>query len=186
MNNRQQYLPEQENIIVDALRRTLDKTKHHEKFGTGARFAKVLRQELSGAFNVDSMCISTSPTRIEIWGQGADMNNSFCLHGGLGWEYHLNVQPWHAKIAKEVDIKDGRDCQERRRQEQDPTVRVVLAGYDGQVAGLLARIDEVRRDAAKVISDLPEPKSATIRKGHGCWKRPSSALTEQFPNLFKS
>lgn len=189
MNDKLKFTDEQHNAIVAAARRALDKVKHHEKFGTGARFAKAFKHELSGAFDVDKLVVFVTKDKIQVWGCGVHMDQTnFGLFSGLGWEWRGNTEreSWQALILREIDRNDTADYQERRRQEREPMVALALRVMNSEAEILLAQLGNLRKQAASLVGNLPVPAAATLRKNNPCWSNPSTELTEQFPNLFKS
>jgi hypothetical protein len=171
--------------VPAAARRALDKIKHHANFGRGGRFEKVFKQELSGFFNVDKLCVFVSADKIQVWGDGCHYDERFCLLGGLGWESGWNAGTWQDKISAEIDRNDTADYQERRIQENHSDIQVSLTEWNKEAVALMKQLEKVRERSHRIIQNLPVPTAATLRKDNPCWSNPSTALTEQFPNLFK-
>lgn len=182
MNEKIKFSDDQHNNIIAALRRALDKTKHHARFGRGGRFSSALKHELSGAFDVDKLCIHTSPDKISIWGCGVRVDDGVTLFGGLSWDSPCKGEPWFTAIAKEIEIADKADYNARLQQEA--ILSETFNTLEKQIVDLNFQIACIRRHGHAHIKRMPVPSSATIRKDHHCWERPSSQLSAKFPNLF--
>lgn len=178
------FTQEEHNAIIDAIRATLEDTKHHATYGHGTRFQKILKAKLPEDYRVT--CTSE---RIEVWQecasnttQGAWFNN---------YEQRVSLYfPWHyadpakilVKICEDLNRCDTRDCAERRQQEQENYG--AFRSLAQEAADLLGKLIALRAIASDIVKDLPIPTAATVRKSSVHWDRPSPELRAKFPNLF--
>ena len=151
--------------IVDALRRVFEKVKHYQTFN--GRIEKVIKSELSGyTVSVDQRA---NLHNLSIWGKDIDYSQRFhiCFH---------QSKPWQEAFSEELDIADCSDYLERLDAEEQILAELIRLNSE-----LLA----IRSTAKELIETLPIPQCCVTRKKPQFWDRPSSALSDAFPALFK-
>ena len=180
-DTKQNYSHEQRNEVIDALRATLEATRHHKSFGNGGRFKADLAKRLGSLGSL--YCVSVTDTLIRVWGNGAHYDSGVHLYFNLEIIGHDVVQiPWHEVISRAIDIADSRDTQEREEQEQD-NIRA-FGELNVRLQEALRTVQAIRKEALEVIGRLSDPRCATVRAGHFIWELPTSRLSKQYPDLF--
>ena len=161
---------QQQIAVVDGIRRAFAKFKHHREFTR--RVKPVLEAELPGyTVSVDPGASEHDLRTIRVWGNGLPYNNGSVY---LCWGQRAGGD-WTTGLVEQIEICDNRDHAERREDEKK---------LERKLAALQAKVEAARAEAEALVAALPEPKAATIRKGHPTWAGPSSELAAQFPMLF--
>lgn len=172
------YTAEQHNEVIDAIRAALEKLKHHQAWGNGTKFGNALRAALGDRFTT-YVATEYNLGKISVWGNGCDYVNRIFLCFNLD-----ACGSWANSLAQEIERNDSRDVQEREEQEQNRVS--VFGNLNVKLQEALRAVAAIREQAAQEIARIPEPRCATIRKGHFIWKEPTGRLAAQYPDLFKS
>jgi len=174
--NEKTFSPEQHTAIIDAIRATFEEVKHHIAFGNGGRFATALRKRLPEPYGVH--CNNEYLAHIYVWGHGVAYSKgvSLCFNA------NRNESGWQAALAMEIDRNDQRDYQERIEQEKE--CYLLFQAYDMEARLLRSRLARIRELCDAEIERLPEPASATVRKGACHWGSPSAHMRRLFPNVY--
>jgi hypothetical protein len=155
--------------VVAAIRRAMDKFRHHQAFT--ARVKPFIVAEVGEQYTV---CVRSGNAstfalhEIDVWGAGIEYNDR--VH--MSWSAS---KPWLAGMETELARCDNSDYEERLRDE---------AALHEKLRAMEAQVKALREHAAKLVEELPIPKSATLRAEPVFWQGPSSELREMFPMLF--
>ncbi len=172
---------EQNRIIVAAIRRGVEKVKHHKNLTS--RVEASIRAELEAAF-WRPICFSMRMPGVlsgslEVYGCGCDYNNrfySFMDHAKEGVH-------WSDLLLNGLLREDMCDYQERERTEVQ-TCAAKFFVLDKEIFELEAKIAALRAEAASMIEALPVPTSAKLRTEKHFWTRPSKHSQTNYPHLF--
>lgn len=159
---------EQRSIVIQALRRALEKFRHYQSF---SKRAKVFIQNELPDYTV---YVYTSNERfgrngVRVWGNGLNYEDAV----DIGVD--VNSKNWVQSFDEALDIADTSDYAERSKDEEQ--LIPILEGLE-------ARVVAIQEEANALFERLPIPKSAKARASSIYWDGPSIEVRKRFPKLF--
>lgn len=172
---RPKFTREQSVQIVNAIRAGIAATKHHKNYS--ARVQAAIRAEVDKIF--PGIVMNFGHHDIAAWhSKFCDFNNRFYAIWNWSSDAHWSEDIEMGALRRE----DVSDYIERIAQER--TLDAAFIALDVEARQLQAKLDTVRAAAIRVVSELPIPKSATLRASANFWNEPTSDTQARYGALF--
>jgi len=159
---------EKRNALLAQVRTAVESVKHYRKFD-GRVIGKV-RECIDESYVV---CAASFGPSISIHGNGIPFGERIVLalysNGGM------LAESWYDKLMTSIAVAENYDGIQRLKAEQD--LLPELEAIESQIGAL-------RKQARDIITALPVPASATVRKEKHFWGDASSEMRKHLPLTF--
>ena len=170
--------------VVNAIRRAAEKFKHYQNFTKRCLpFIEVELPEYTIDLHIERSPLGHLSHKIRVWGH--DLSFSDRIEARFIDKLEDGSGTWYDALQEELKRLDMTDQLERM--EHEKSIYPELKLLDQMSKELMMKLKMIRTQANKLVGDLPIPPTAIksgMREKEFFWNKPSSVLTEKFPNVF--